>query len=67
MSLIIDWKTYYTLEEAISLWNNEIEARAKKLFFEARKNRIAKENDDKIIEKLFTEWKLNINKHHHYV
>lgn len=45
MSIIIDWKTYYTLEESISLWNNEIEIRAKKLLFEARKNRISKENN----------------------
>lgn len=65
MTTIKNWKTYHTIEEAISLWNQKINKRAEKLFIQAKNNRLQKEKEDKKIEKLFIEWNLNINKYHH--
>lgn len=67
MTITKNWKTYHTIDEAISLWNQKINKRAEKLFTEAKSNRLKKEKEDKKIEKLFVEWKLNVNKYHQYV
>ena len=67
MTITENWKTYHTINEAISLWNQKINKRAEKLFIQAKSNRLQKEKEDKKIEKLFVQWKLNINKYHQYV
>lgn len=67
MSIIKDWKTYYSIDEAISIWNKKIDERAKALFIQAKENRLIKEKENKKIEQLFSKWKLNINKYHQYV
>lgn len=67
MSKIIDWKTYHSIDEAISIWSKKIDLRAEKLFIQARENRLKKEQEDKKIEELFIKWKLDINKYHQYV
>ena len=67
MLITKNWKIYRTIDEAISLWNKRIEKRADKLFVQARKNRLKKENENKKTRKLFVEWKLNITKLYQYV
>lgn len=67
MSITKNWKIYYSIDEAISIWSKKIDSRAEKLFIQARENRLKKEQEDKKIEELFIQWKLDINKYHQYV
>lgn len=63
----INWKRYHTIEESISIWNRRINKRAEDLFIQAKSNRLKKEEEYKVLESLFLEWKLDVNKFNHYV
>lgn len=44
MTITKNWKTYHTIDKAISLWNEKINKRAEKLFIQAKSNSIQKRN-----------------------
>ncbi len=52
MTITKNWKTYYTIDEAMSLWNQKINKRAEKLFIQAKSNRLQKEKEDNLINNL---------------
>ncbi|MDP2090278.1 MAG: hypothetical protein Q8K30_01655 [Candidatus Gracilibacteria bacterium] len=63
----INGKRYHTIEESISIGNRRINKRAEDLFIQAKSNRLKKEEEYKVLESLFLEGKLDVNKFNHYV